>query len=333
MEKSQVKPNDIFVATFGAPDATTFDFLKNGISAENTSLYSKEDYMKTPFVKKRFTDSKGVFRQDEFDKMYEKAYQNFEQLADENAFQGLKEYLTWGKDSMYRSPSSKLQDTDYEGETFKNNPLQQSIGLSGLNHKSDPKLTEEEAAQGNKVWDSENKKWLDHSAEDQGFLKKALGETLVYAKYDKDGMQVNPVTGEEGYHKKGEWITDENGNYFTETLGNRQLLDKQVVQLSDILTKEGSTLNKFDFWDSDGHDKSVAGIAAKTVAHILPYLTPIRGYYGAFTMAMQMAATMPVLYKSLESIALGENQSGLTPTMTSMENWFAKWNGSKSRKG
>ena len=76
MEKSQVKPNDIFVATFGAPDATTFDFLKNGISAENTSLYSKEDYMKTPFVKKRFTDSKGVFRQDEFDKMYEKAYQN-----------------------------------------------------------------------------------------------------------------------------------------------------------------------------------------------------------------------------------------------------------------
>ena len=333
MEKSQVKPNDIFVATFGAPDATTFDFLKNGINAENTSLYSKEDYMKTPFVKKRFTDSKGVFRQDEFDKMYEKAYQNFEQLADENAFQGLKEYLTWGKDSMYRSPNSELQDTDYKGETFKNNPLQQSIGLSGLNRKSDPKLTEEEAAQSNKVWDSENKKWLDHSAEDQGFLKKALGETLVYAKYDKDGMQVNPVTGEEGYHKKGEWITDENGNYFTETLGNRQLLDKQVVQLSDILTKEGSTLNKFDFWDSDGYDKSVAGIAAKTVAHILPYLTPIRGYYGAFTMAMQMAATMPVLYKSLESIALGENQSGLTPTMTSMENWFAKWNGSKSRKG
>ena len=37
MEKSQVKPNDIFVATFGAPDATTFDFLKNGISAENTN--------------------------------------------------------------------------------------------------------------------------------------------------------------------------------------------------------------------------------------------------------------------------------------------------------
>lgn len=333
MEKSQVKPNDIFVATFGAPDATTFDFLKNGINAENTSLYSKEDYMKTPFVKKRFTDSKGVFRQDEFDKMYEKAYQNFEQLADENAFQGLKEYLTWGKDSMYRSPNSELQDTDYKGETFKNNPLQQSIGLSGLNRKSDPKLTEEEAAQSNKVWDSENKKWLDHSAEDQGFLKKAFGETLVYAKYDKDGMQVNPVTGEEGYHKKGEWITDENGNYFTETLGNRQLLDKQVVQLSDILTKEGSTLNKFDFWDSDGYDKSVAGIAAKTVAHILPYLTPIRGYYGAFTMAMQIAATMPVLYKSLESIALGENQSGLTPTMTSMENWFAKWNGSKSRKG
>jgi hypothetical protein len=32
---------------------------------------------------------------------------------------------------------------------------------------------------------------------------------------------VNPVTGEIGYHKKGEWITDENGNYFTATLGKQ----------------------------------------------------------------------------------------------------------------
>lgn len=286
MEKSQVKPNDIFVATFNSPDASLLDFLRSGINASNTSKLKKEEYQNTPFVKKRFTDEKGVFNQDAFDKFYEKAEQNFNLLADENALQGLKEYLTYGKDSMYKPYNAKEQDTSYKAETFKNNPLNRSIGITGLNQKSEPKFTEEEAAQTNRIWDSKNKKWLNVSAEDRNFFKKALGETLVYAKYDKTGEQVNPVTGERGYHYKGEWIKDENGNYFTETLGDRQLLDKQVVALGDILTKEGSALNKFDFWDSDGYDKSIGGIAMKTIVSILPYVTPLRGYYGALTMAL-----------------------------------------------
>jgi hypothetical protein len=85
MEKSQVKPNDIFVATFNAPDASLLDFLRSGINATNTSKLKKEEYQNTPFVKKRFTDEKGVFNQDAFDKFYEKAEENFNLLADENA--------------------------------------------------------------------------------------------------------------------------------------------------------------------------------------------------------------------------------------------------------
>jgi hypothetical protein len=81
----------------------------------------------------------------------------------------------------------------------------------------------------------------------------------------------------------------------------------EVVAVADILTKESSKINKFDFWDSDGMDKSLGGIAMKTFFSLLPYLTPLRGYYGAFTGLMSLVGTMPILYKSFESLILGEN--------------------------
>jgi hypothetical protein len=73
------------------------------------------------------------------------------------------------------------------------------------------------------------------------------------------------------------------------------------------LTKESSKINKFDFWDSDGIDKSLGGIAMKTFVSLLPYLTPLRGYYGAFSAITGLMGSMPIIYKSLESLILGEN--------------------------
>jgi hypothetical protein len=105
------------------------------------------------------------------------------------------------------------------------------------------------------------------------------------------------------------------------------------VVVGDILTKEYSPWNKFDFWDSDGYDKSLGGIAMKMFVNILPYLTPLRGYYGAFTALTGLVSTMPILYKNIESMILGEERTGMTEAMTRMENWFYKWDSSKSYKG
>jgi hypothetical protein len=137
-----------------------------------------------------------------------------------------------------------------------------------------------------------------------------------------------------GQHKKGEFITDENGQYFTELLGSRDLLDKQVVSVADILTKEKSALNKIDFFDSDGYEKSLGGVAMKTVASVLPYMIPgFNTYYGMFRMATGLAATLPTVYKSLEGLVMGENTTGLTDAASSLENWFRKFDPSMSRKG
>lgn len=49
---------------------------------------------------------------------------------------------------------------------------------------------------------------------------------------------------------------------------------KQIVNPLDVLTKEGSSINKIDFFDSDGKDKSVAGTTMKFMASVAPYLIP-----------------------------------------------------------
>jgi hypothetical protein len=45
-------------------------------------------------------------------------------------------------------------------------------------------------------------------------------------------------------HKKGDYKTDENGDYFYELLGNREAYDKEILKFSDVLTVDGTSLNK-----------------------------------------------------------------------------------------
>src|SRR5574344_1367147 len=129
-----------------------------------------------------------------------------------------------------------------------------------------------------KVWDSENEKWLDYTAEDQGLLgvKYLFSRpSLVYATWDEDGTHFDQVLGRTVEHHKGDWKTDENGEFYTETIGNRQSYGKEFVAYSDILTKEDSWANNIDFFDSDDKNKSLGGIAAKFVAQSLPYMFPV----------------------------------------------------------
>lgn len=332
--KETNKPNDIFVATALAPKSDALTLLQNDININNTDLLSREEYKKTPFVKKQFTKD-GIFDENAFEQTYNLAESKYWELDDSQLYQNLAKEVEYNSNSRYRPLHGKTRDLGYNPKTFKDNPLQQSIGIIGLNEKADPKLTPEEAAQGNRIWDPENKKWLDHTAENRNIFSKIFGDTLVYAQYDSNGIQKNPITGEVGEHKKGEFITDENGNYFTELLGNRELLDKQVVAVQDILTKEGSLANKFDFFDSDGYDKSLGGVAAKTLFAVAPYFIPgnVQKYYGAFTALVGLGSVLPTFYKSIESIFTGEDPSTFSKSATKIENWFRKYDSSVSRNG
>ena len=328
------QPNDILVATLMSPEASSLDLLKNDINIDNTALLSPDEYKATPFIKKHFTDDKGVFNEEAFNKVYNMAAQKYWELDDAKLKNNLEEYLEYSNTSRFRPTSAQKRDLSYKPFQDKNNPLQQAISLTYFNEKSAPVFTPEEAAQQGGIWDPETKQWLEGTAESRSFLSKAFGQTLVYAQYEKDGYQANPITGEMGEHKKGEFITDANGQYFTELLGNRDLLDKKVVSLEDILTEEESAFNNIDFFDSDGYDKSIGGVAMKTLIKILPYAIPgLNKWYGALHASMNMAAVMPTLYKSIEGLFTGENPSKLSESATKMENWFRKFDPSMSRKG
>ena len=327
------KPNDIFVATLQAPDATTLDLLQNNINASNTSLLTPEEYKKTPMVKKAFTDKNGVFNEEVFNNAYYQAYEKYASLSDEKAYEDVVKDLEYSSTDRFRPINSKVKDNSAVYTKLRN-PQQQAYGIEGVGIISEASKTKEELAQSNRIYDPETGQFIDETPESLSLYKKALGDTLIYAKYEEDGYHIDPVTGQQVKHYKGEWKTDDEGNYYTEYLGARDLKDNQVVNLQDVLTDEDSMWNKLDFYDSDGKDKSLWGVAAKLVSQVAPYFIPVVGqYYAAFTTITGLASVLPTFYKSAEALIMGDQDTVTRDVATRMENWFRKWEPSKSEEG
>jgi hypothetical protein len=136
--------------------------------------------------------------------------------------------------------------------------------------------------------------------------------TLVLASYDKDEYD------EKGnlLHKKGDLKYNDDGFTYYETLGNRSISGKQVLAYSDSITREGSWLNKADFFDSDGLDKSLIGTAAKTVFTTIPYLIPGVGeVFGGVAAIVALNRVLPVLGKAVAGIANGRGEDSFTEQM------------------
>ena len=72
----------------------------------------------------------------------------------------------------------------------------------------------------------------------------------------------------------------------------------------DSFTVDGSVANKYDFFDSDGLDKSVTGTVMKTVASLAPLFIPgVNGYYGAALVGANILDILPSIYKSTIGLA------------------------------
>ena len=74
------KENDILVSTLLNPTADVTDLIANGINGVNTGLLSEDDYKKSKFVQKAFTDQNGVFDNEQFQKVYDLATNKFNEL-------------------------------------------------------------------------------------------------------------------------------------------------------------------------------------------------------------------------------------------------------------
>lgn len=322
------KTNDMLLETLANPNAKTYDFLNNGITSENTQLLDKSEYKRKDFIKEQFTQSDGKFDEQGFDNAYAFALHNLNNIANDELVEKM-DHVQYDPFDLSRPVGSKTWNVDVKFSKDIN-PYEQLYSRDSINSITESVLSLREIAQKGRVHDLETDTWSE-SINKAGLFTKVFGDTLVYAQWDDDGFHTDPVSGNVVNHKKGDWKIDDNGKLYLEKLGNREIYGKQVVNPSDILTTDGSVFNKFDFFDSDGREKSIPKAAIKTIVEIAPLLIPgVNTWYGGTRAAISLASVMPTFYKSVEGWLLGDNKSALSDPVTKAEGWMAKFNQTSS---
>jgi len=165
-------------------------------------------------------------------------------------------------------------------------------------------LSDRELAQREKVFDYKTGQFRDYSPNDLAFthnpfawIGSLFDDPLVLATYDENGTHFDPILGREVEHYKGQKKLNDRGVPYYETLAGRSAANKDILSITDNLTVDGSWLNKYDFFDSDGMDKSVAGTVMKNVAILAPMFIPGAGqYYAGALVAREMSKALPMLY-------------------------------------
>lgn len=308
-----MKENDYIVAALNNPTFSAGDFQNVlGMDLENTQFLSKDEYLKSPFIleNEAFKDINGNFSEDKFDDFYNKVSQSFNQFVSEDYIDNF-DYSVWDTE---RPVDADIKDVGLSISQIRN-PDNTDFGVAAVNEYSNPELSKRELAQNNKIYDPETGTWSDKTLNEMSlfsnvrdYLGSLFDEPLVYAQYDEDTIETDPWTGEEVKHQKGEWKTDEWGNYYTEKLGGRSLIDRQVVSAFDYLTPENSSINKYDFFDSDDLEKSIGGNIMKNIAAIIPLFTPVAPYYTGLLVAREMIKTLPMAYGMVTGL-LGSNDN------------------------
>ena len=324
------RENDIFVSTLLNPEANINDLIQGGVTANNTQLLTPEQYKDLDFIKKQFSDKKDNFDEELFNRVYEAAAAKFNDLATVQSYKDLEKLGTYNPNDIY-TPFGAKQEAKGATISRVRNPFEQTTGIRSLFGAQDSEKSVRELAQKNKIFDTETGKYLDKSAEDLGLFGGLFSKPLVYATWDEDGTHFDPTLGRDVTHRKGDYKLNEDGKFYTETIGNKQGYGKQYVALSDILTKEDSWLNKVDFFDSDDKEKSAIGTIMKTAAKIAPYFIPyVNTFWGGATAVMSLAEVMPTFAKMLEGLAVGDRETAFTRKMNSLENYFKRFDTSYS---
>lgn len=320
------KPNDIFSALVQKPDLNLFDLAASNVVPSNTQLLPMEDYKKLDKVQSLFKDASGKFDDKTFNAAYQKAASLYNEIGNDKALAKALEY----DPTDFTAPKGAIRSDVRPIITKDYNPFKQLYSRTGINSIDAGDLSLRELAQQSKIYNVETKKWEDRSANDLGLFGSLVGPTMVYAQWDEDGVDIDPMTGRQVKHKKGDWKFNEDGNLYVETLGKREIYGKQIVNPSDLITVDGSSLGKLDFFDSDGKNKSVFGTTMKLATQVAPYLIPgVNVYYGGAKMALGLATVLPTFYKSVEALFTGDNEKGnetaLWKAMNASQGFLSKY--------
>lgn len=293
---------DWFGLYYQNQNANYTDYLQNGISPKDVILQDKDSYKKNDKIVQAFTDNEGKFNNEAFDNFYNQALSSFNTFSQGDFKDTKLPEIEYDIMSAIRLPQEKTQKIDLKINK-RRNPFIETEGLSTVLGTSESKLSPYEIAQSNRIWDTRTSSWMNKTPEDLGFWGTINETPIVFARYEEDVEIPDPETGRMVKHYKGEMKLDENGSPYYETLGNRAAHGKEFLSPFNVITKEGSTINKFDFLDNDGKEKSVAGTIAQTVATIAPMFIPYVGEYYTYGLVAKNSAQLGItLYKMLDGV-------------------------------
>lgn len=326
------KKNDWLATLFFSPNKTPQDLANLGITTDNSSLLDKEYYKKVPQIQEAFKDKSGNFDDNKFDQYYQTALKLYNDADNSKLVQDLQDFYEYDPNDYFAPIGGKVTNIRPKLVQFPN-PERRSRGLSNLRESSAPTMSIREVAQTNKVFNYDTQQFEYWTPNDWGGLSAVTRPTLVLAQWDEDGE--HEVNGRIVKHNKGDLKFNESGDPFYETLGNRDIANKDILHISDTLTIDGSKWDKYNFFDSDDLDKSVIGTMAKTAFKVgMMFIPGVGKYYGAMTAAKELGKLFPVLFKSIEGIATGDiSTSRSAQTATDIQAWFSRFDSSVSDYG
>ena len=281
------KQNDYFLNQLYNPEFSPGDFQSVGLNSGNTSIQNKEDYKGLDFVQNNpLLQTDGKFDEQKFDRLYEQALVGYNLMSNAASNEKLATSYSAFRDDIFAKSAKRTN----ESETLITkiaNPNRQQIGFVSNNIMENPSQSVREIAQNQLVWDGEIGQWVD--APNDTPLNNFINPKVL-AQYDED-IDINGVSASEaGFdknhiaHKKGDKkINPLTGTYYYETLNGRDIYGRDVLSGWDTLTKDGSTINAYDFFDSDDLEKSTGGSLLKAAVKIAPALIPATApwYVGA----------------------------------------------------
>lgn len=334
-----MKEHDWIVAGLNNPNFTPDNFRGIGMYLDNTQLLSKEDYLKSDYIKNHdaFKDSYGNFSQNKFETFYNNKVQEFENFktVDDVIYYDLYDVNRMG------DPKGEVKDPSFIMYRV-SNPNQITIGVGGINKKEESPFSARELAQQQNIFNSETGNFENYTPNDMSFtedpikwLKNLYQDPLVLATYDQDTIDYDPISGEQILYKKGQNKLNDQGQYYYETLNGRSTHGKEVLSSFDILTTDGVGLNKYDFFDSDGLDKNITGVIAKSAAAVAPLLIggPVGSIYAGVMVARELIKVLPMIDGIIGGITGNDEDSLLSKTLYDLAAYGHKFSTSQSDYG
>ncbi len=299
------REHDLFLEMLDNPQASFDTMIINGLNAKNTSIQNKEKYKNDEWVRKQFSDQFGNFNEDSFNKAYDVATIYYNNLADTNYNDSVKNITSYHRSNIFAPQKQKRTEPDFQ--QFKmSNPYQQTFNLVTFGKVDEPTKSIDELAQSNKVLANpttagdnlENAIWED--SPNDSFFGHLL-DTLVLAQYDSDGTHIDPITNQTVEHKKGDLKLDNEGNFFYEKLDGRDVYGRSVLNKMNVLTTDGSFWNKFDFFDSDdlNQQNPVANVLKNAALVGTMFVSGIGPWVRGLSIATQLAGVGATFMKML----------------------------------